>query len=62
MSRHDIRPCPCGSGKPSHWEYDARDIPLCRVCVDCKSEKLSTYRPEVLTDPNYEADEQIEPD
>jgi hypothetical protein len=52
--------CPCGSGKDSWWEYDARRIPLCRACDDCVDEKLSHYRPDVLTDSNYWADEPIE--
>lgn len=52
--------CPCGSGKESWWENDARGIPLARVCVDCKKEKLNKFRPEVLTDSQYEADEPIE--
>jgi hypothetical protein len=56
------RPCPCGSGQESWWEHDARGIPLCRVCVKCKREKLSRYRPDVLGDPNYWADEAIEED
>lgn len=46
----------------SWWEYDARGIPLCRVCHDCINDKLARYRPEVLVDANYWADEQIEPD
>ena len=46
----------------SWWEYDARGIPLCRVCSTCKASKLARYRPEVRSDPNYEADEDIEPD
>jgi len=54
--------CHCGSGQPSWWENDARGIPLARVCEKCKEEKLSKYRPEVLTDSNYEADEPIEPE
>ncbi|QWY83478.1 hypothetical protein [Rhizobium phage RHph_X2_28B] len=54
--------CPCGSGKDSWWEYDARGIPLTRVCEDCKQRKLAGYRPDVLTNPNYEADESIEED
>lgn len=57
-----IRLCPCGSGKESWWENDARGIPLARVCVKCKREKLSRYRPDVLSNPNYAADEQIEED
>lgn len=44
-----MRPCPCGSGENSWWEYDAKGIPLCRVCPDCEEEKLSRYRPEILS-------------
>ena len=40
-------------------EHDARGIPLARVCDVCRKVKLSKFRPEVLTDPNYE---QIEED
>jgi hypothetical protein len=46
----------------SWWANDARGIPLARVCAKCRAAKLSGYRPEVLTNPNYEADEAIEPD
>jgi len=43
------------------WEeYDARGIYLCRVCDKCEVAKLSKYRPEVLTNSNYHADEPIE--
>lgn len=56
------RPCPCGSGKPSTWELDARGIPLARVCRVCRKRVLAKFRPEVLTDHNYEADEPIDPD
>ena len=62
MAIDDARPCPCGSGYTSHWVNDARGIPLARVCDVCRKEKLSQCRPEVLTDSNYEADEQIESD
>ena len=58
----DARPCPCGSGLTSRWANDARGIPLARVCPKCREQKLSGYRPEVLTDSNYEADEPIEED
>lgn len=60
MSAFGTRPCPCGSGKPSHWHNDARGIPLFRGCAVCSPEKLKRYRPEVLTDANYEASEPIE--
>lgn len=56
------RLCDCGSGLPSHWQYDARGIELCRTCPKCHQRKLAKYRPEVLTNPNYEADEPIEED
>jgi hypothetical protein len=54
--------CNCGSGLSSHWEYDARGIPLAKVCSNCKAEKLSKFRREVLVDSNYECDEPIEPE
>lgn len=44
------------------WEYDARGIPLAKVCDLCVDVKLATYRPEVLTNPSYETDEPIEED
>lgn len=63
MSRHDIRPCPCGSGLDSQWEYDACGIELDRMCDACRPEKLKKYRPEILTGYSQEdMDEQIEPD
>lgn len=46
----------------SWWEHDARGIPLCRVCDKCRDIKLSVYRPEVLTNPDYWADEPIDED
>ncbi len=49
-------------GDGSWWAKDARGIELCRVCEKCEDEKLSHYRPDVLTNPNYEANEPIEPD
>ena len=42
------------------WEeYDARGIYLSRVCDKCEKAKLSQYRPEVLSNANYWADEEI---
>ena len=57
-----LQKCPCGSG---HWpeiEYDARGIPLGYMCDKCRSTKLGKFRPDVLTNANYEADEAIEPE
>ena len=48
-------------GTDTWWEYDARGIELCKVCDVCRAEKLAQFRPEVLTDSQYEADEDIEP-
>lgn len=43
----------CVGGHPSReyswWAHDAQGIPLCRVCGRCEREKLSRYRPEILT-------------
>jgi len=61
MSRNEPRPCPCGSGLDSYWQFDARGIELCRACPKCRKAKLARYRPDVLTDQNYWADEPIEP-
>ena len=45
----------------SWWEYDARGIPLCRVCDECRQEKLSKYRPCILRGYDQtDVDEQIE--
>ena len=46
----------------SWWEYDARGFALARVCDKCRKKVLSKYRPDVLSDPQYEADEEIEPE
>lgn len=46
----------------SWWEYDARGIELARVCGRCSTAKLASYRREVLTNPNYEANEPIDGD
>lgn len=57
-----LRPCHCGSGLERSAEYDARGIFLTYVCEKCRKEKLSHFRPDVLTDPNYWHDEPIDED
>lgn len=52
--------CPCGSGKPSQMQNDARGIELCFTCVDCHQRKMAVYRKGVLTDPNYWHEEPID--
>jgi hypothetical protein len=49
MTKNELRYHPHTKGDESWWEYDARGIPLCRVCEVCRAAKLSTYRPEILT-------------
>lgn len=60
--RYSVRPCPCGSGLDSEWQCDARGIELCCTCDQCHDEKMRGYRRDVLEDPCYECDEQIEAD
>jgi len=55
--------CSCGSELWSEWEYDAQGIELCRCCDDCREERLSHYRPEILAGYDQgDVDEPIEPD
>lgn len=56
------RDCPCGSGLDGYWQSDARGIPLTRTCDKCHDEKMNRYRPDVLTNSQYECDEPIEPE
>ena len=44
----------------SWWEYDGHGIPLCRVCDQCRSAKLSRYRPDIQD--QYDVDEPIDPE
>jgi hypothetical protein len=57
-----LLPCYCGSGYVAEWQYDARGIELCKTCPKCHKEKMAGYRYDVLTNPNYDCDEQIEED
>lgn len=52
--------CRCGSRENAYWVNDARGIPLAKVCKVCEKSTLAKYRPEVLSDSNYDCDEQIE--
>jgi len=62
MTRQFLPQCNCGSGFEAWANYDARGIFLTYTCEQCKERKLSGYRPEVLTDPDYWHDEPIEED
>ncbi len=63
MKAPDVSPCLQGHVYAEQWaEYDARGIYLARVCDACVEYVLAGYRPEVLSDSEYEADEPIELD
>jgi hypothetical protein len=63
MSLYSVKPCPCGSGKPSEWQLDGRGIPLCRTCEACHDKQMSRYRPAILRHyTQADVDEQIEPE
>lgn len=62
MSRRELPECPCGSGQPAPQHFDGRGIFLTYACDKCWPEKKKKYRPDVLTDSNYWADEPIEAD
>lgn len=57
-----LKDCTCGSGLERSANFDARGIFLCYTCDKCAEERLSMYRPEVLTDPNYSHEEPIDED
>jgi hypothetical protein len=61
MPRAYLPECNCGSKEKAFPEYDARGIFLSYCCNKCRTEKLSKYRPEVLTDCDYECDEPVDP-
>lgn len=45
------------------WVRDAQGIELCKVCERCEVERLSVYRPEILSGYTQEdVDEPIEED
>lgn len=52
--------CSCGSKLGRRKRVDARGIFLCWACDKCWPKKKKTYRPDVLTDPNYWHDEPID--
>lgn len=41
----------------SYWIYDARGIPVKRVCYLCEEKVKATYRPEIFDDPSYPTEE-----
>ncbi len=62
MGEDNPKLCLCGSGKERWLLSDARGIPVGYVCDDCVEKRKARYRPEIFTDSQYYADEQIEPE
>lgn len=56
MNQHQCHP------NARERQYDARGIYLCYTCDECHDQKMRSYRPEVLFNPNYECDEVIDDD
>jgi hypothetical protein len=52
--------CSCGSGLHRRAIYDARSIFLTYACEKCERTKLSGYRRDIFTNPNYDHDEPID--
>ena len=57
-----LKACSCGSGLARDAIHDARGIFVAYACDGCREERLGRYRPEIFEDPNYAADEPIEPE
>lgn len=51
--------CVYGHVHTKSAQYDARGIFLTYTCDACHDHKMRRYRPDVLTDPSYWADEEI---
>jgi hypothetical protein len=63
MNRGGRYGCSCGSELWSEWEYDAQGIELGRMCDQCRAERLSHFRPEILSGYDQgDVDEAIEED
>jgi hypothetical protein len=62
MARYSLPKCQCGSGLAAPQRLDARGIFITYACDKCWREKAKGYRTEVLEDPNYLAEEPIEPE
>jgi hypothetical protein len=60
--RHHLTECSCGSGLWPNENYDARGLFLCYSCDQCHIDRLSVYRPDVLTDSDYWHDESVDGD
>lgn len=54
------RECSCGSGEFPEAVYDARNIFVAYVCDKCREKRLSVYREDIFTDPDYWTDEPVD--
>jgi hypothetical protein len=63
VSRYALDRCyRCDRDVQAPQRMDARGIFITYACDECWPEIAKQYRPEVLTDSQYEADEPIEPE
>jgi hypothetical protein len=60
--QNNTEQCNCGSDLSAEPIFDARGIYLTRACPECRKQKLSRFRKDVLHDPNYWVDEPIDPE
>lgn len=55
---YDKNLCSCGSGEPKYPLKDGHGIFLTYACDECRQEKLSGFRSDIMD--RYECDEPIE--
>ena len=55
-----MNPCPCGSGHTRRELKDGYGLFLTFACDKCEREKLSEFRPDIMT--QYATDEAINAD
>jgi len=53
--------CTCGSDEYAFEIKDARGIFVTFACYKCEDKKTKGFRNEIFSNPNYHADEPIEP-
>lgn len=62
MAYRAPRDCHCKSGLLDYPVTDARGIFITYACKKCEEEKTSGYRKDIMENPNYWAEEDIEPE
>jgi len=60
MRYNNPRPCNCGSGLTSSWQYDADGIELCRTCKTCHQRMMARYRSDIKTVSSRDYGEEVD--